>query len=85
MTVKANASIHLKFSNPKQLAATVTALRPETNSPVTHRANVSLQVRDCFLILNISAEDTVALRAMTNVYLRWIASTVEIIKIIECL
>ncbi|MDR2707284.1 MAG: hypothetical protein LBB87_00840 [Nitrososphaerota archaeon] len=83
MVVKANAIIRLKFSDPKQLATTVTALKPEVNSPVTHRANVTLQVHDCFLILNITAKDTVALRAMTNVYLRWIASTVNIIEVIE--
>ncbi|MCL1965808.1 MAG: hypothetical protein FWF66_04630 [Candidatus Bathyarchaeota archaeon] len=83
MAVRTKASIHLKFSNSKQLAITVTALKPEINSPVTHRANVDLQVQDCILILTITANDTVALRAMTNVYLRWIASTVNIIETIE--
>ena len=83
MTVKAKACIRLKFCDHKQLVATVTALKPEINSPVTHRANVALQVHDVFLALNITAEDTVALRAMINVYLRWIASTVQIIEVIE--
>ncbi|MDR0318435.1 MAG: hypothetical protein LBI09_00155 [Nitrososphaerota archaeon] len=83
MAVKTDAIIRLKFSDPKQLATAVTALEPEINSPVTHRANVTLQVHDCFLVLTITAKDTVALRAMSNVYLRWIASTVNILEVIE--
>jgi len=85
MTVKANASISLKFSNSKQLVAVITALTPETVSLVNHRANVVLQVNDCFLVLHITAEDTVALRVMTNVYLRWIASIMNITKVIDCM
>jgi tRNA threonylcarbamoyladenosine modification (KEOPS) complex Pcc1 subunit len=83
MAVTTKTSIRLNFSDPKQLAATITALKPEINSPVTHRANADLQVYDCFLVLNITAKDTVALRAMTNVYLRWIASIVNILEVIE--
>jgi tRNA threonylcarbamoyladenosine modification (KEOPS) complex Pcc1 subunit len=83
MFVKAKASVCLKFCDPKHLAALVTALQPEVNSPVIHRSNVDLQMRGCFLVLNITAEDTVALRAMINTYLRWIASTVNILEIIE--
>jgi tRNA threonylcarbamoyladenosine modification (KEOPS) complex Pcc1 subunit len=78
MSVKAKASISLKFCNPNQLAAMVTALKPETDSPVAHRASVNLQVQDCFLVLTIDAKDTVALRATINTYLRWIASIVNI-------
>ncbi len=83
MTGKAKASIHLKFCDSKLLVATVAALKPEVNSPVTHRSNVDLQVHECLLVLNIDAEDTVALRAMINTYLRWIASTLNIIEVIE--
>jgi tRNA threonylcarbamoyladenosine modification (KEOPS) complex Pcc1 subunit len=83
MNSKAKAYIHLKFSNSKLLVATVAALKPEVDSPTTHRSNVNLQVHDCFLVLNIHAEDTVALRAMVNTYLRWITSTLNIIEVIE--
>jgi len=83
MSVKTKASIRIEFSSPEQLATTVTALKPEINSSVTRRANVDLHVQDCFLVLNIVADDTVALRAMVNVYLRWVTSTVNIIEVIE--
>jgi tRNA threonylcarbamoyladenosine modification (KEOPS) complex Pcc1 subunit len=83
MAVKAKASICLKFCDPKHLATAVTALQPEVNSPVTHRTNVVLQTHNCFLVLNITADDTVALRAIINTYLRWIISAVKIMEIIE--
>ncbi|MDR0797745.1 MAG: hypothetical protein LBE70_03385 [Nitrososphaerota archaeon] len=83
MAVKVKASIRLNLCNPKQLATTVAALKPEVNSSVTHRANVDLQVHDCFLVLIIVAEDIIALRAMTNAYLRWIMSTVKVVEVIK--
>ncbi len=83
MAIKAKASICLKFCDSKQLTAAVAALKPEVNSPVTHRANVDLQVNDNFLVLTVDADDTIALRATVNAYLRWIASTVNVIEIVE--
>jgi tRNA threonylcarbamoyladenosine modification (KEOPS) complex Pcc1 subunit len=83
MAIKAKASVRLKFSDSKQLAAAVAALKPEANTPVTHRANVDLQVQENFLVLTVDADDTVALRATVNAYLRWIASTVNVIETIE--
>jgi tRNA threonylcarbamoyladenosine modification (KEOPS) complex Pcc1 subunit len=83
LAVKAKASIRLKFGDAKQLAASVAALKPEVNAPVTHRASVELQTQDNFLVLMIEAEDTIALRATLNAYLRWIASTVNVIETIE--
>jgi tRNA threonylcarbamoyladenosine modification (KEOPS) complex Pcc1 subunit len=82
MSINTNVSIRVKFCNHRQLAAAVAALKPEVNSPVTHRSNVTLQVYDCFLVLTIDAEDTVALRAAVNAYLRWIASTTNVVEII---
>jgi tRNA threonylcarbamoyladenosine modification (KEOPS) complex Pcc1 subunit len=83
MAINAKMSVHVKFHNLDQLTAAIAALTPEINSPVTHRSNVDLQVFDCSLILTVNAEDTVALRAAVNTYLRWIASTVNIVEVIE--
>ncbi|MCL1978250.1 MAG: hypothetical protein FWG55_09170 [Candidatus Bathyarchaeota archaeon] len=83
MATKVKASIRLKFCDPKQLSAAVAALRPEVNSPVTHRASVNLQVQESFLVLTVDAEDTIALRATINAYLRWIASTVNVVEVAE--
>jgi tRNA threonylcarbamoyladenosine modification (KEOPS) complex Pcc1 subunit len=83
MLTSAKVSINLKFSDAKQLAAAVAALKPEVNAPVTHRAKVDLQVQENLLVLTVDAEDTVALRATINAYLRWVASTVSVIELIE--
>jgi len=73
----------INLCNSKQLIAIVAALEPEVNSPITHRANVDLQVQECSLLLTVDAEDTVALRATVNAYLHWIASTLNIVEVIE--
>jgi tRNA threonylcarbamoyladenosine modification (KEOPS) complex Pcc1 subunit len=83
MALKANANVRLKFKDEKQLTAALAALKPEVNAPVTRRANVSLHKQDNFLVLSVDAEDTVALRATLNAFLRWIASTVNVIELIE--
>ena len=83
LVIKANVAIRINFYNSKQLATIVASLKPEINSPATHRANVTLQVHDCFLLLIVDAEDATALRAAVNAYLRWINSTVNIVETIE--
>lgn len=83
METKAKASVRLKFNSEKQLTTLLDALKPEVNAPVTRRASVSLEKQDCFLVLCVDAEDTVALRATLNAYLRWIGSTVNVIELIE--
>ena len=83
MTSGAKATVNLKFSDTKQLTAAVAALKPEVNAPVTHRARVELNVKENMLVLTVDADDTVALRATVNAYLRWIASTVNVIELIE--
>jgi tRNA threonylcarbamoyladenosine modification (KEOPS) complex Pcc1 subunit len=85
VAINTNVSITIKFCNHRQLVAVVAALTPEINSPVTHRSNVALQVHDCFLTLTIDAEDTIALRAVVNAYLRWIASIANVVEVIECM
>ncbi len=83
MPTSAKAIINLKFADAKQLAAAIAALKPEVNAPVTHRAKVDLQVQDDLLVLTVDADDTVALRATVNAYLRWIASTVNVIEMLN--
>ncbi len=82
MSTSAKAYVNLKFSDAKQLAVAVAALKPEVNAPVTHRAKVDLQVKDNLLVLTVEANDTVALRATINAYLRWIVSTINVIEVV---
>jgi tRNA threonylcarbamoyladenosine modification (KEOPS) complex Pcc1 subunit len=83
MSTSAKADIRLKFMNQKQVEILLDALNPEANSPVTRRANVKLKKDGLSLAITVEAEDTVALRATLNAYLRWINSTVNVIQLVE--
>jgi tRNA threonylcarbamoyladenosine modification (KEOPS) complex Pcc1 subunit len=83
MSVSAKAFMRLKFASQKQLKTMLCALTPETQTMQTTRANVELQEDGVFLLLSVEAEDTIALRATLNAYLRWIQSTLNIIETIE--
>ena len=83
MSTSAKADIRLKFINQKQIETLLDALNPEANAPVTRRANVKLKKDGLFLAITVEAEDTVALRATLNAYLRWINSTVNVIQLVE--
>ena len=49
MSIRAKASIQLKFQTKRQLASLLDALIPEAKAPVTRRANVQLETgRRCF-------------------------------------
>ena len=83
MAIGAKAIVHLKFATQKQIATLFEALTPEANAQVTRRANVKLEKDGLFLVLTVEADDTVALRATLNAYMRWINSTVNVIDIVE--
>jgi len=83
MSTNAKANVRLKFTSQKQLSTLLNALTPEANAPVTRRASVKLEKDGLFLILTVEAEDTVALRATLNAYLRWINSTINVIDVVE--
>ena len=83
MSIGAKAAVRLKFTSQKQLSTLLSALTPETNAMVTRRANVKLEKDGSFLVLTVEAEDTVALRATLNAYLRWINSTINVMHVVE--
>jgi tRNA threonylcarbamoyladenosine modification (KEOPS) complex Pcc1 subunit len=83
MSTKAKANVRLKFTSQKQLTTLLSALTPEANAQVTRRASVKLEKNGSFLVLTVEAEDTVALRATLNAYLRWINSTINVIDVVE--
>jgi len=83
MAIRAKAVVRLKFSSDKQLKTLLDALKPETKTLSTRRANVKLDIDGHFLLLTIDAEDTVALRSTLNAYLRWINSTINVIATVE--
>jgi tRNA threonylcarbamoyladenosine modification (KEOPS) complex Pcc1 subunit len=81
--MKAKATVRLQFSSEKHLTTLLNALAPEANTPVTRRAKAILEKEGTLLVLKIEADDTVALRATLNAYLRWIGSTVKVLEVIE--
>jgi len=81
--MKAKATIRLRLSSERQLTSLLEALAPETNRPVNVRAKVVLEREGDFVVLKVEARDTIALRAALNAYLRWIGSTVKVLKVIE--
>ncbi len=82
MSINAKATIRLKLPSDKQLTTLLNALTPEANAPVTRRVSVKLEKDGLFLLLTVEAEDTVALRSTLNAYLRWIASTLNVISLV---
>jgi len=79
----AKATIRLKLQSEKQVDTLLSALSPEAAAPPTHRSSVKLQKDDATLILAAEAEDTVALRATLNAYLRWINSILNVMDAIK--
>jgi KEOPS complex subunit Pcc1 len=81
--MKAAATVRLKFTSKKRLETIFKAVEPETKKATTMRSAADLKKEDPFLVLNINAKDTIALRAALNAYLRWINSAVEVLEVIE--
>jgi len=83
IAVKAKANIRLKFSSEKKLKTVLNSLKPEVNSAATTRARTLLRKEDRSLVLRVEADDTVALRASLNAYLRWINSILNVLEVLE--
>ena len=66
LKMKAKATARLRVSSEKHLTTLLNALAPEANRPVTTRAKAVLEKEGNFLVLNVEAKDTVALRAALN-------------------
>jgi KEOPS complex subunit Pcc1 len=81
--MKAKATVRLQFSSEKRLTALVNALTPEINRQITTRSKTTLTKEKQFLVLDVEAKDTVALRATLNAYLRWINSTMNVLETVE--
>ncbi len=81
--MKAKATIRLKFSSEKHLEIVLKALEPEVRKTPTMRSQATLTMEREFLVLDVDAKDTVALRAAVNAYLRWINSTVNVLEVLE--
>lgn len=78
--MKAKATVRLPFQSENQLTAIVDALTPEIQRQMGLRSKATLATEEKVLVLTVEAEDTVALRAALNAYLRWISSTTNVLE-----
>jgi tRNA threonylcarbamoyladenosine modification (KEOPS) complex Pcc1 subunit len=81
--MRAKATVRLKFSSEEHLEIVIKALAPEAEKPATKRSRAVLEKDDAFLVLHVEANDTVALRAALNAYLRWINSAANVLETLE--
>jgi tRNA threonylcarbamoyladenosine modification (KEOPS) complex Pcc1 subunit len=81
--VKAKALVRSKFPSKKHLDIVFRALQPEVKKPTTLRSKETLEREGVFLILKVEANDTVALRAALNAYLRWINSVINVLTVVD--
>ena len=84
-SVKAKATIRLKFSAERQAETILESLKPEVENPTTERSHITLQKEGEYLVLMVEAKDTIALRATLNAYLRWINSIVNVLQVVKAL
>ncbi|MGD0495627.1 MAG: KEOPS complex subunit Pcc1 [Candidatus Bathyarchaeia archaeon] len=81
--MKTRATVRLKFSSEEKLQTVLNSLKPEAKNPATTRARTLLKQEDRSLVLSVEADDTVALRASLNAYLRWINSILNVLEVLE--
>lgn len=83
--VKAQAIVSIPFSERNHLEISFKALEPETFESTLTRSQTILKKERSHLILNITAQDTVALRAAINTYLRLISSILQVYSTLQSL
>jgi KEOPS complex subunit Pcc1 len=81
--MKAKATVRLKFATEEQLQMVLNALTPEVKNSATRRAGTVLDREGDALVLNVEADDTVALRASLNAYLRWMNSILDVLEALK--
>ena len=80
--MKANATLRLSFDSDEQSQIVLDSLKPETQTPSTQRAKITLRRQGKFILLTAETRDTTALRASLNAYLRWINAVLNVIEVL---
>jgi len=57
----------------------VDSLGPEAETPASIRSNVSIEPTRGGILIRISADDSVGLRAAVNSYLRWAQGVIDVL------
>ena len=77
----AHAVVEFHFQSEREAETVFKSLLPEIEVSKPRRSNVCSLLEGKVLILKVDAKDTTALRAVSNSYLRWIATISEINKL----
>jgi tRNA threonylcarbamoyladenosine modification (KEOPS) complex Pcc1 subunit len=81
--MKAKAAVSLRFATKEQLKTVLNAIKPEAENQASRRARTILEKEGNSLVLNVEAEDTVALRASLNAYLRWTSAILDVLEVLK--
>jgi len=78
--VAATAEIEFDFGDQQKAGAVFNAVKPELVLPDSSRCKVSLVQRKTVLCLRVEAQDTVALRAAVNSFIRLVKVAKDMIE-----
>jgi tRNA threonylcarbamoyladenosine modification (KEOPS) complex Pcc1 subunit len=81
--MNAKALVRINFPTKKQMVTAFNAISPDVCKSVQTRSKLQLEKEGTFLVLEIEASDTVALRSALNAYLRWLDSIKNILLLLE--
>jgi len=80
---KASARLELEFPSPRMAKAVHVSLKPEELLPKAARCRASISRRKNVLCLEVDAQDTAALRAALNSFLRWAMVARDVVGVRE--
>ncbi len=76
--LKAGATVSVLFRTRKQLKAVADALAPELKHPASAKARARIVLRGRTLSVQFQTQDSTALRAIMNSYLRMLVATMKV-------
>jgi len=81
-STRAEAEILLKASQDRARIL-IGSLRPEAETPASIRSDVTIEPLRGGVLIRISADDSVGLRAAVNSYLRWAQGVIDVLEKLE--
>ena len=81
--MKRFAVVKMSFPSERRLKTALNTLKPETRESRGVRSRTTVKAKDGKLVIQFKAEDTSALRASMNVYLRWIGLILNTLETVE--
>jgi KEOPS complex subunit Pcc1 len=77
---RAEGQLEFRFGNERVAGAVFKAIKPERELPEPSRCKVSITLRKTVLCLRVEAQDTAALRAAVNSFVRLVKVAKDVIE-----